>query len=159
MNNSTTTALREQFSRCWAMWRVEIENISDEQWQSGDIDYLIPVRHACHIAETADFYTGDIAVDRFSWGTAYGGGDWEGTAASALPDRLATLALLEQMSILVDARLAAISETQLHTPSIFPWTGATLLDALLYLLRHTQHHLGEMHAELRRRNIPRAEWK
>ena len=39
------------------------------------------------------------------------------------------------------------------------WRGNCLLDLAMYLLRHSQHHLGELNAELRRRGIERPKWR
>lgn len=159
MNTCITAALREQFDRTWAMWRAEIGNIPAAEWRRGEIDYLIPVRHACHVLETVDFYTGELPADHFPWGQRYDG-DWEGSPAASLPDRPALLALLDDVTELFDARLAALTDEELCAPApTFPWAGGSRLSCLLYLLRHTQHHLGELHAELRRRGLPRAEWK
>ncbi|OPZ84991.1 MAG: DinB superfamily protein [bacterium ADurb.Bin429] len=159
MNNHIVTTLRNQFARVWAMWRSEIGNIPEAEWRSGDLDYLTPVRHACHAFETADFYTGIIPADQFPWGRHYAG-NWEGSPVAELPDHAGILSLLEKIAELVDTRLTALSDDDLNASDpVFPWTGGTRLDTFLYLLRHTQHHLGELHAELRRRNIPRAAWK
>lgn len=159
MRNALVTELRKHSDRTWSMWRNAINNIPDAAWRRGDVDYLIPVRHACHVLETAEFYLGDLPADQYPWGSSYHG-DWEGSPAEDLPDRATTLALLEKITAFADARLAAMTDELLLAPDhVFPWTGGTRLATMLYLLRHNQHHLGEMHAELRRRDIPRAAWQ
>ena len=40
-----------------------------------------------------------------------------------------------------------------------PWTGQTRMDKMLYVLRHSQHHLEEINAELSRRGIKAAIWE
>jgi hypothetical protein len=42
--------------------------------------------------------------------------------------------------------------------SMWKWTGKTALDRALFNLRHTQHHIAQLNAELRRRGLPRGEW-
>ena len=42
---------------------------------------------------------------------------------------------------------------------LYPHAGTKVLGRALYPLRHTQHHLGELHSELRRRDIARPQWQ
>jgi uncharacterized damage-inducible protein DinB len=153
------TALENQFARTWDMWRRLIDNIPEEQWRSGAIDYLTPARHLCHVVVCADFYAGDIGVDRYDWNGLFGG-DWEGMAPDELPTKAVALEKLSQVEAVVAAWLQGLDDPALaDEETLFFWTGPTLLDRLLYLLRHTQHHLGELHGELRHREIPGAEWR
>ena len=40
----------------------------------------------------------------------------------------------------------------------FPRTGATVLEHMIYVLRHSMFHLGQMQSELRRRGLTGAKW-
>jgi uncharacterized damage-inducible protein DinB len=153
------TAVENHFRRICDMWRDEIANIPEEEWRRGDIDYLIPARHLCHVVVTNEFYSGDASADGYDWRGGFQG-DWEGMTPAELPDREESLRALDVMQATVAARLAAVDDEMLCAPeTLMPWTGATLADRTLYWLRHFQHHLGELHAELRRRGIERAGWR
>lgn len=39
-----------------------------------------------------------------------------------------------------------------------PWAGPTRLDKMLYVLQHSQHHLGAVEAELSRRGNQATTW-
>ena len=141
------------------MWRQEIANIPELEWRRGEVDYLIPARHLCHVVVTADFYTGDTPADRYDWNRLFDG-DWEGMSPEQLPDKDTALQALDRMREHVGAHLRALDDEALcAAETLAPWTGPTVMHKTLYWLRHFQHHLGEMHAELRRRGIPRAPWQ
>jgi hypothetical protein len=56
--------------------------------------------------------------------------------------------------------IIAIDQAAFQTLFIgrLPWTGGTRLDRAIYSLRHSQHHLGQINAELRRKGVSRGEW-
>lgn len=60
----------------------------------------------------------------------------------------------------VEERLAKFDDAALLEPEKpHPWAGQTRMCKILYVLRHTQHHLGEVNAELSRRGIKAATWE
>jgi hypothetical protein len=152
-------AVENHFRRTCEMWRQEIANASEQEWRRGDVDYLIPARHLCHVVVTNSFYTGDTPADRYDWNRLFRG-DWEGMSPDALPDKERALQALDEMQECIGGRLRALDDDALRAAeTLAPWTGPTVMDKTLYWLRHFQHHLGEVHAELRRRGIPRAAWQ
>jgi hypothetical protein len=158
-DRTIAAAVEEHFDRTCAMWRDEIANTPDEEWRSGDVDYLIPARHLCHAVVSADFYTGGSSVDEYDWHGPFAG-DWEGMTPDELPDKQQALRALDEMREKVLARLGMLADADLAAQQTHaPWTGKTEMHRILYWLRHHQHHLGELHAELRRRGVPRAGWK
>lgn len=153
------SAIEDHFVRICEMWREAICNIPEDQWRTGDIDYLIPARHLCHVVVSADFYTGDTSVDDYDWHSFFDG-DWEGMKPDELPDRAFALKRLDEIQELVQARFAQMDDDALTaSETVAPWTGQTAMGKVLYWLRHFQHHLGELHSELRRRDIKRARWR
>ena len=42
---------------------------------------------------------------------------------------------------------------------LFPYTGKTVLERAVYLLRHTQHHTAEMALELTKRGCRAPDWR
>ena len=47
----------ENLSLTWKMYSEAINNIPDEEWRTGEIDYLVPARQILHGIETLDFYS------------------------------------------------------------------------------------------------------
>lgn len=156
---SIVAAIEDQFSRTFQMLQEEIKNISAKEWTRGDIDYLIPARHLCHFIVCADYYTGDTPADDYQWDKLFVG-DWEEMTVEELPSKTVALQKLSEFEESMMSRFAKLNDKDLNSKETqSPWTGKTLAGKLMYLLRHSQHHLGELHAELRHRGIKRAGWR
>lgn len=156
---SIGTELAEQYARAWQMLRSAVRELPEEQWRSGEVTSLVPARHACHVVETADFYSAAVPPDQFGWGRRIGG-FWDAMPAGKLPPQGQLLEYLDEVARNIDSWLRASSDQDLLSPEeLFPWTGRTVLGRALYLLRHIQHHLAEINAELRRRDLPILDWR
>jgi len=155
---SLVVSLLEGFSLTWDMLRDAIDQIPDEHWKTGGIEYLAPARQMFHIIETADFYMGKSRED-FPWGARFGI-DWKEAALDDFPDKEATREYLEEGVAKVEGWLKGQGEEGLLTAeNNFPWTGGAVLGRALYLLAHCRQHMGELNAELRHRGLPRVKWR
>lgn len=153
------TAVRDHHSRICEMWREAVRGIPSEEWASGSVDYLVPARHLVHVLVTNDFYSGDTEPGDYDWNGLFGG-DWEGMEPDQLPSQERSLRMIDEIEDRVDGRLAILCDDDLRVPQTrTPWAGPTKMHQMLHWLRNFQHHLGELHAELRRRGIPRAGWR
>jgi len=154
-------SLIDHYGRMWAILREAVEALPEDQWRAGDVEQFVPARQALHIIETADFYSGEWSGDKFPWGTRFDC-DWEGSAPKDLPSQRDVLTYLDEARAKVEAWLTRRGDDGLlgePQDKRFPWTGACELGRALYLMRHSHHHLGKIHAELRRRGIKRPEWR
>ncbi len=156
------TALTEHFTRAWETCRAAINDIPEEQWRTGEVDYLIPSRLMYHTLEAAEFYARGTPKG-FDWGANQRrfGVDWEGATPEQLPTKEQSLTYLDEVQAKVEAWLKDASDSDMLSPDTeYPWTGSSVLGRALYVLRHTQSHLGELNAELRRRGLAaRAKWR
>jgi len=156
-------AVDGQLEATWKQWRKAIEQIPVPHWRSGNIDYLIPARHALHVINTVDGYCRDEQAQ--SWNslaeTHFARAlDWEGTPAPELPDQRETLGYLDAVRTRSRRWLMSMSDEQLLlAQKAFPWTGANILSRLIYTIRNSQDHIGQLNAELRRRGLPRSTWE
>ena len=150
--------ITSQYASSWDMLLETVKSFPEDEWQKAEIDYFVPARIAYHAIETVDFYLRDD-LTAFKWGWRFGV-DWDRALPTELPNQRDTLAYLHEIR-----RQAAewISEGgdkgMLKTDSRFHAEGISHLDRALYVLRHTHHHIGELCAELRRRNLPRPGWR
>ncbi len=154
-------ALIDHFTRVWETYRAAIDDIPEEHWRSGEVDYLIPARLVYHVLEAAEFYARGTPKG-FDWGGNQRrfGVDWEGAKPEQLPIQEQTIAYLDEVQPKVESWLKEASDSELLSPDTeYPWTGESVLGRALYLLRHNQDHLGDLNAELRRRDLPRAKWR
>lgn len=156
--NRIGLALADQFARVWHQVRDAIDNCTDAEWRRGDLREFVPAGLACHLVETAAFYTSP-APDGFVWGARWGGVDWESGDLGKLPNRAELLAYVDELEPKVGAWLRETSDEEMLGENTFPWTGPNLLSRMVYLLRHSQHHLAEINEELTRRDLTPAEWR
>jgi uncharacterized damage-inducible protein DinB len=155
--NVVAAEVSDQFRRALAMLRGSIEAFPDDEWRKGDVGFLIPCRQAYHAVEAIEYYLSEYPGE-FKWGHRFGG-DWENTRPEDLPTQEQMLAYLDEMRSTVDGWLQRLGDEGLLAPQKgFPWTGKCALGRALYVLRHIQHHLAQMNAELRRRGIDRPKW-
>ncbi len=152
------SCVQEQWERTWAMWEDMIHNIPDEEWAKGDIDYLIPARHLIHVTVGDDLFTSDEPFEQYDYCQWFGVEAWE-TPAAELPSKKVALAKLADFRAVVAARLDKLDDAALLEPEqMYPWVGQIRLSRLIFNLRHLQHHLGEMSAELSRGGLEGVGW-
>lgn len=152
-------AFKEQWVRTWSMWEEMIQGIPEEEWASGELDYLIPARHLIHVTVGEDVFSADTPLEESDETKWFGLLAWK-TAASDLPSKQAALDKLAVFRATIEARLSQLTDEALLEPEVeHPWTGQTRLSKLLFSLRHTQHHLGEVNAELVRRGLEGVKWR
>jgi len=149
----------DQWARAWQMWEAMIRGIPDDEWKKGDIDYLIPARHLIHVTVADDVFSADTPLDQYDSLGLFGVEDWW-SSPDELPSKDAALERLAEIRSTVEERLARLDDAALLEPeTVHPWTGPTRLGKLIFNLRHIQHHLGELNAELIRRGMDGVGWK
>lgn len=155
---SISASLLESLGLTWGMYEEAIRGIPEEHWRRGEIDHLIPARLVYHALETAEFYSGE-SPDGFPWGERFGADPWD-AQPGRLPSKGETLEYHREVAEKVRGWLMGLNDSQLLSEETsFPWTGSTVLGRALYLLVHYRQHLGEINGELRRRGLPRIEWR
>jgi hypothetical protein len=158
MGPSIKGSLLEALNITWSMYEDAIENIPDEHWRTGDIDHLIPARLVYHVLEAADYYFSKNSDD-FPCGHRFDV-DWEKATLDQLPTKEQAREYLQDMVEKAEAWLGGMDDSELLSPEeAFPWTGTTVMGRALYALAHCRQHLGEINAELRRRDLPRIKWR
>lgn len=138
--------LADQLDRALKMLRDAIDQCPDDLWRAGEADELAPARWALHSVETLDYYMGDYS-GKFRFGHRFGV-DWEAPRAT-LPGRSDVLTYLEELASTVVTKLRAASDERLMAPPRYPWTGQTTVGQIVYAIRHTHHHIGQIDMILR----------
>lgn len=155
---NVSEALLESFILVWEMYDEAFETIPEEHWRMGEIDYLIPARQVYHAVQAADFYSGSNPDD-FPWAQRFGGGCFD-SPPERLPTREQSREYHDEVRVKVTDWILGMEDLKvLSREGAFPWTGSVVLGRVLYLLSHYRQHFGELNAELRRRGLPRIEWK
>jgi len=154
---SISEALLEAYTLIWKMYDDALENIPEEHWRAGEVDYLIPARQVYHAVETADFYS-SASPDGFPRGQRFGGGCFD-SPPEELPARGQAREYHDEVRVKVTDWIRGMGTPELLArEKSFPWTGSVVIGRALYLLGHYRQHFGELNAELRRRGLPRIKW-
>ena len=159
MTRAITAELKEQFHRQWGSLRDSVNAIPDAEWKAGEIVPLVPARLLHHILGGTEVYARSTSYEDYVAHRRFGA-DWQKAPEEELPDRPTALRCIDELEKSVDQWLDALGDAGLlETDEGFPWTGTRKLGRAVYLLRHTQNHIGDMNAELRRRGVPRGAWR
>jgi hypothetical protein len=151
-------AIEDQFAHTLGMWKQTIKNVPANEWRKGKIDYLTPARHFCHVVVAVDFFTGNARPEEYDW-RRFAKGDWLKVCPEDLASKQLALKQIDEIGKIVKKRFAKLNDSDLYgKEKQCPWAGKILAGRLMFLLRHTQHHLGELNSELRYRKIKRASW-
>jgi len=154
---SLVDSLLEAYKLIWDMYDSAIQDVPEEHWRTGEIDYLIPARLVYHAVQTGDFYT-EETPDDFPWGHRFGGGCFE-VPPEGLPTKEQAQAYHDEVREKVTEWIKRTGDPGLMSKEeAFPWTGGVILGRALYLLGHYRQHFGELNAELRWRDLPRINW-
>jgi len=158
-SNRIGKELSAQFERTHQMLIKTIESYQGPAWVVGKENYLVPARLAYHLVETIEYYLSDVSSEEFSWGGRFGG-DWEGMPALDLPGQKEMIEYLGEMMTELRKQLSAQKdETFLAENLTFPWTGKTKLGHILYVMRHSLHHHGELCALLYESGCKEVNWR
>jgi len=157
--NTVTDGLVDHFQRVCKMLGEAVEGFTDEAWLSSEEGSLPPARIGYHILGGSERYTWPGTTDEFTSKRRIGL-DWEKAPLTDLPGRAETVEDFHTMEARCIQWLREHGDAGLTGKApTWPWTGKRVLGQALYLLRHLQHHAGELNKELRRRDLPAVEWE
>lgn len=130
-----------QFEQTWKIFEAVVSEFDDVTWKKAGSGYMIPAKLALHILLGVDYY-----IERKSeWGNRYAEG-WASLDEESVPTQADILQYLEEEAAAFNSWLAGLElDAENQT---FPWAGPTRSGVLVFLLRHTMYHLGEMNALL-----------
>jgi len=152
-------ALVCQYKSVWKMLQNAIKNVPDERWHDGVGQWYFS-QTAFHIIETAQFYLGSNP-DAMQWGARAGivWDDVEDLEKDVLPKLTKELVISYFGEI---DRVAADEMKSVPNEGFFKTDGFegfnSILDKLMYLLRHTNYHVGELNRALREWGLAPARW-
>lgn len=132
---------RMQFTQTWRILEELVRAFDDESWKQAGCGYVTPARVAYHILLGIEYYTGSETTWRGGLGV-----DWTTMSPEALPSQTEVLRMAAALKLHVVAWLSSLDLEEAE--EAFPWTGRTRSGVLLFLLRHTMYHIGEMNALL-----------
>ena len=131
---------------------------SDSAWTYPDARAKGVWQWLLHTLETVEYYLSEKSSEEFAWGHRFGL-DWENARPDRIPGKDEMRAYQDDMEQLVRRTLASKTDQDLTMPEeVARWTGKLYLGKLLYLMRHTQQHIGDMNRVLRLNGDEALEW-
>jgi hypothetical protein len=131
-----------QYSHTWRVFTRLVNDFSDEAWLHTGRNTITPVRLSFHILKATKYYIEDPSDVTFLSGKAFDPTNSETADEDELPSRNDILNCIENFSRKTEKWLF---ETEYMATNVaFPWAGKTKLAVVIFLLRHSLYHLGEL---------------
>ncbi|MFX1540955.1 MAG: hypothetical protein ACFFBX_09275 [Promethearchaeota archaeon] len=151
--------LARQFHGMWTMLMQGIEKIPDGEWHHGRDKWFYSLR-IYHIIETSEFYARDTP-EGMQWGKHLGQVNWKEEMSLKKAAKLITkkevIKYLGEMKWRITKQLKALSDEDLLKKDGFHWFSG-IYEKYVYLLRHSNFHIGELAYALRTLECDRIEW-
>jgi len=158
--NFISRALLEQFKSKWDMLRQSIEKYPNDHWgkEEGEWTYAWIIYH---IIETAKFYVAD-SPEKMKWSKRVGI-DWDKDNIEEIIKKKSRitkeflLEYLEEIEQDTNKLLESLTLEDYDKNDGFHQF-QSVFEKLVYLLRHSTLHLGELSKELRNKEYDRMKW-
>jgi uncharacterized damage-inducible protein DinB len=148
--------LERQYKSCFNTIREVMEGCPEGEWRISDHPRFIPSRLALHILETIEYYIGDSREFKESQF-----GDSESLTPDTLPSQESLRGYFNAVRDRLYIKLRSLGDEEFLSPETL-FTDREerymLLDLYIYTLRHTQHHVGQLVEEMRRRGVEGPRW-
>jgi len=157
---SIATRIARQFDIVWDTIDDTIALIPDAEWATGRKGISIPVVQLAHVAAAIALYLPPPGKHWPSWcESASGNFCWE-VGTDPWPSKEEFSRYCKGVKSEVAGWFASLDDAAMLEETLSnDWRGNCLLDLTMYVLRHSQHHLGDLSSELRRRDIARPKWR
>jgi len=135
----------DQFSHFWRIYKSICNDFEITNWKDSGYGLTQPNRLALHIIQSTKFYIEDSSPLKYISGKSIENNSWD-LKQEDLPEKEDVLSLVVDIELKTEQWLQNI---KFNSPNDkFPWTGKTYGSIILFLLRHSQYHLGEMNCLL-----------
>ena len=130
-----------QYSHTWRVFNRLVNDFDDEAWIHTGRNTTTPVRLSFHILKATKYYIEDQSETKFISGKAFNI-DCATAEEDDLPSKNDILTSIDHLSKKTEKWLTKID--YFSTNETFPWAGKTKLGVVIFLLRHSIYHLGEL---------------
>jgi len=135
------TEFIKQYAHTWRIFEQVVKAFDQDAWLYKGRGTTTPARLAFHILQGVKYYIEDTSTLTFASGKSFVS-DWATVTEEELPSQND---LLERMDELKGKTEAWLSDMDFAAENrSFTWAGKTQLGVVLFLLRHTLYHIGEL---------------
>ena len=135
------TDLIKQYGHTWRVFEEIVKDFDDDAWLHTGRGTTTPVRLAFHILKAVKYYLEDSTIIFFESGKSFESNS-ETAKEEELPSRNDILGCINEMRGKTEKWLAKMDYNSAN--SSFRWAGETKLGVVIFLLRHSVYHLGEL---------------
>jgi len=135
------TEFIKQYAHTWRIFENIVKDFDQDAWIRTGRGAITPVRVAFHILQGVKYYIQDPVPMLFPSGKSFEGNCWE-IVQEELPSQNDLLACMDELR---DKTEKWLSEMDFGAKNeSFEWAGQTKLGVVLFLLRHSVYHMGEL---------------
>lgn len=135
------TEFIKQYGHTWRVFKRIVKDFDNEAWLHTGRGTITPVRTAFHILQGVKYYIEDSTTLLFASGKSFES-DWEIAPEEDLPSQNDILACINELQAKTEKWL---SEMDFNSENkSFEWAGETKVGVVLFLLRHSVYHIGEL---------------
>ena len=135
------TEFIQQYEHTWRVFERLVKEFDPEAWMHTGRGAITPVRLSVHILQAAKGYMQDPTPILFASGKSFDC-DWVTVKEEDLPSQEDVLACIDEMKGKTRQWLAEMDFDCEN--KAFAWAGKTKLGVVLFLLRHSLFHIGEL---------------
>jgi hypothetical protein len=135
----------DQYAHTWRVFARLVDGFDDESWIHTGRKTTTPARLSFHILQATKYYIEDRSGTDFVSGKAFDIRS-ETVETEELPSRDD---ILNSIELFLEKTEKWLCEIDYMSPNeSFPWAGDTKLGVVIFLLKHSVYHLGELSALL-----------
>ncbi|MFP4363177.1 MAG: hypothetical protein ACLFR1_04855 [Spirochaetia bacterium] len=134
-----------QYKHFWRTFERIVTDFHEDAWGGTGYALTTPVRLGYHIIQSTKYYIDDQVPLVYKSGRSISVLSKDLQQAD-FPTQDDVLFMIQSLSAKTEKWLQSIDFSAPNAK--YPWTGGSMLSVVLFLLRHSQHHLGEMNALL-----------
>jgi hypothetical protein len=135
------TEFIKQYAHTWKVFERLVNDFDNNAWLHTGRGTITPVRLAFHILKAVKYYLEDSSTILFASGKSFDS-NCETAQEEELPSQNDILACINELKVKTEAWLSEIDFSSENRS--FPWAGETKLGVVIFLLRHSLYHLGEL---------------
>jgi hypothetical protein len=135
------TEFIQQYGHTWRVFAGLVSGFDSDAWLHTGRGAITPARLALHISQSAIGYMQDATPVGFDSGRPFEC-VWNTAPETDLPAQADLLAFVVELQMRTQKWLT--ESDFMEKNEAFPWAGETKMGVVLFSLRHTLYHLGEL---------------
>jgi uncharacterized damage-inducible protein DinB len=131
----------KQYAHTWRVFEAIVNDFDETSRLETGRGAITPVRLALHILQSTKYYLEDKSTIVFDSGKPFDV-SWENATENELPSQTDIVTCIHEMQ---DKTEEWLSEMDFGAENkSFPWAGETKLGVVIFVLRHSLYHIGEL---------------